>query len=74
MESFYINGIVQFKVYMSVNFYSLTDLSSIEDHDCGNRDDPCVRLKRDCVGLLAAFKLKDPSKHVLVVANTHIYW
>lgn len=42
--------------------------------DCGNQDDPCVRLKRDCVGLLAAFKLKDPSNHVIVVANTHIYW
>ncbi|PKU71664.1 Carbon catabolite repressor protein 4 like 4 [Dendrobium catenatum] len=45
-----------------------------DDDECGNQDDPCVRLKRDCVALLAAFKLKDPSKHVLVVANTHIYW
>ncbi|KAK8963855.1 hypothetical protein KSP40_PGU007174 [Platanthera guangdongensis] len=44
------------------------------DSDCRNRDDPCMRLERDCVGLLVAFKLKDPSKHVLVVANTHIYW
>ncbi|KAG0459348.1 hypothetical protein HPP92_022476 [Vanilla planifolia] len=44
-----------------------------EDND-GNLDDLRLRLKRDCVGLLAAFKLKDPSKHVLIVANTHIYW
>lgn len=42
--------------------------------NCRNRDDPCLRLKRDCVGLLAAFKLKDPSNLVLIVANTHIYW
>ncbi|WOL09505.1 carbon catabolite repressor protein [Canna indica] len=37
-------------------------------------NDPHVRLKRDCVGLLAAFKLNDPSNHIIVVANTHIYW
>lgn len=60
---------------MAKNGMAAEDLSNINDHDdCGNRDDPCVRLKRDCVGLLAAFKLKDPSEHVLVVANTHIYW
>ncbi|PUZ66170.1 hypothetical protein GQ55_3G285100 [Panicum hallii var. hallii] len=40
----------------------------------GDPNDPRVRLKRDCVGLLAAFKLSDPSDHILVVANTHIYW
>ncbi|THU69518.1 hypothetical protein C4D60_Mb08t15240 [Musa balbisiana] len=37
-------------------------------------DDPHVRLKRDCVGLLAAFQLNDSSNHIIVVANTHIYW
>ncbi|CAM8883136.1 unnamed protein product [Rhodiola kirilowii] len=36
--------------------------------------DPRVRLKRDCVGIMAAFRLKDPSHHLVVVANTHIYW
>ncbi|KAG2627832.1 hypothetical protein PVAP13_3KG263938 [Panicum virgatum] len=40
----------------------------------GDPNDPCVRLKRDCVGLLAAFKLSDPCDHILIVANTHIYW
>jgi hypothetical protein len=40
----------------------------------GDPNDPRVRLKRDCVGLLAAFKLSDPSDHILIVANTHIYW
>ncbi|KAE8813284.1 carbon catabolite repressor protein 44-like [Hordeum vulgare] len=40
----------------------------------GDPDDPRVRLKRDCVGLLAAFKLSDPCEHILIVANTHIYW
>ncbi|XP_072962728.1 carbon catabolite repressor protein 4 homolog 4 isoform X2 [Typha angustifolia] len=40
----------------------------------GDPNDPRVRLKRDCVGQLAAFKLNDPSGHLIVVANTHIYW
>ncbi|KAK9928297.1 hypothetical protein M0R45_025440 [Rubus argutus] len=43
-------------------------------HDLGDPDDPRVRLKRDCVGLMAAFKLKDTSQNVVIVANTHIYW
>ncbi|XP_057851265.2 carbon catabolite repressor protein 4 homolog 4 isoform X2 [Cryptomeria japonica] len=42
--------------------------------DRGDPDDPKVRLKRDCVGLLTAFKLLEPPHHVIVVANTHIYW
>ncbi|KAK7307387.1 hypothetical protein VNO77_40401 [Canavalia gladiata] len=45
--------------------------SNIEDR--GDPNDPRVRLKRDCVGIMAAFKLKDPSCHV-IVANTHLYW
>ncbi|KAI8530890.1 hypothetical protein RHMOL_Rhmol11G0095200 [Rhododendron molle] len=40
----------------------------------GDPNDPRVRLKRDCVGIMAAFKLKDPSQHVVIVANTHLYW
>nr|ACR38125.1 unknown [Zea mays] len=40
----------------------------------GDPNDPRVRLKRDCVGLLAAFKLSDPCDQILIVANTHIYW
>ncbi|CAM8886209.1 unnamed protein product [Rhodiola kirilowii] len=42
--------------------------------DRGDPSDPRVRLKRDCVGIMAAFRLKDPSHHLVVVANTHIYW
>lgn len=42
--------------------------------DLGDPNDPRVRLKRDCVGLMAAFKLKDTSQNVVIVANTHIYW
>uniref|UniRef100_A0A7N0VBX1 Endonuclease/exonuclease/phosphatase domain-containing protein n=2 Tax=Kalanchoe fedtschenkoi TaxID=63787 RepID=A0A7N0VBX1_KALFE len=42
--------------------------------DRGDPDDPRVRLKRDCVGIMAAFRLKDPTHHLVVVANTHIYW
>ncbi|XVE99999.1 hypothetical protein REPUB_Repub03eG0248600 [Reevesia pubescens] len=40
----------------------------------GDPNDPHVRLKRDCVGIMAAFKLKDPFHHVVILANTHIYW
>ncbi|XP_059663062.1 carbon catabolite repressor protein 4 homolog 4-like isoform X2 [Cornus florida] len=40
----------------------------------GDPNDPRVRLKRDCVGIMAAFKLKDPSHHIIIVANTHLYW
>ncbi|XP_077234794.1 DNAse I-like superfamily protein [Tasmannia lanceolata] len=42
--------------------------------DRGNPNDPLVRLKRDCVGIMAAFKLKDPSDHLVIMVNTHIYW
>ncbi|XP_055820832.1 carbon catabolite repressor protein 4 homolog 4 isoform X2 [Solanum dulcamara] len=41
--------------------------------DHGDLNDPCVRFKRDCVGIMAAFRLKDPC-HFIIVANTHIYW
>lgn len=40
----------------------------------GDPNDPRVRLKRDCVGIMAAFRLKDPSHHLVIVANTHLYW
>ncbi|WJX61466.1 poly(A)-specific ribonuclease [Trifolium repens] len=42
--------------------------------DRGDPNDPRVRLKRDCVGILAAFKFKGPSHQFLIVTNTHIYW
>ncbi|CAK9180016.1 unnamed protein product [Ilex paraguariensis] len=42
--------------------------------DRGDPNDPLVRLKRDCVGIMAAFRLKDPSGHLIIVANTHLYW
>ncbi|KAH9320714.1 hypothetical protein KI387_015353, partial [Taxus chinensis] len=43
-------------------------------NDRGDPNDPRVRLKRDCVGLLTAFKLTKPPHHVIIIANTHIYW
>ncbi|KAL5565490.1 hypothetical protein UlMin_028654 [Ulmus minor] len=42
--------------------------------DRGDINDPQVRLKRDCVGIMAAFKIKDSHNHIVIVANTHIYW
>lgn len=40
----------------------------------GDLNDPRIRLKRDCVGIMAAFRLKGPFDHVVIVANTHLYW
>ncbi|CAN1140593.1 Carbon catabolite repressor protein 4 homolog 4 [Linum perenne] len=42
--------------------------------DRGDPNDPRVRLKRDCVGIMAAFKLKGPFHNIVIVANTHLYW
>lgn len=50
------------------------EAKSSSEGDRGDPNDPRVRLKRDCVGIMAAFKLKEPSQHLVIVANTHIYW
>ncbi|KAJ0024221.1 hypothetical protein Pint_07792 [Pistacia integerrima] len=42
--------------------------------DCGGLNDPYVRLKCDYVGIVAVFRLKGPFFHVVIVANTHLYW
>ncbi|CAK7355913.1 unnamed protein product [Dovyalis caffra] len=47
--------------------------SNSTSEDRGDPNDPRIRLKRDCVGIMAAFRLKDTFYHV-IVANTHIYW
>ncbi|KAI3873506.1 hypothetical protein MKX03_007450 [Papaver bracteatum] len=53
----------------------VVSISSKEDFgDRGDPNDPRVRLKRDCVGIMGAFKLKDLQQHLIIVANTHIYW
>ncbi|PWA52787.1 DNAse I-like superfamily protein [Artemisia annua] len=46
--------------------------TSSKDH--GDPNDPYVRLKRDCVGIMAAFKFKEPYEHYVIVENSHIYW
>ncbi|XP_050235194.1 carbon catabolite repressor protein 4 homolog 4 [Mercurialis annua] len=48
--------------------------SNSTSEDRGDPNDPRVRLKRDCVGIMAAFRLKNASRHVIIVANTHLYW
>ncbi|KAL2633242.1 hypothetical protein R1flu_004721 [Riccia fluitans] len=40
----------------------------------GDLNDVRVRLKRDCVGIIAAFKPLDSPDHIFVLANTHIFW
>lgn len=59
--------------YNSVDSTNDSELKSTQT-DRGDPNDPRIRLKRDCVGIMAAFKLKDPSGHHIIVANTHIYW
>ncbi|CAN0899776.1 Carbon catabolite repressor protein 4 homolog 4 [Linum grandiflorum] len=49
-------------------------LPNTSREDRGDPNDPRVRLKRDCVGIMAAFKLKGPSYKIVIVANTHLYW
>lgn len=50
------------------------DLQPKDTKDRGDPNDPRVRLKRDCVGIMTAFRLKESSEHFVIVANTHIYW
>ncbi|KAG5389025.1 hypothetical protein IGI04_030566 [Brassica rapa subsp. trilocularis] len=45
--------------------------SGKDSHDL---NDPQVRLKRDCVGIMAAFRINKPFHHMVIVANTHLYW
>ncbi|KAH9567187.1 hypothetical protein CY35_03G017900 [Sphagnum magellanicum] len=40
----------------------------------GDPNDPCVRLKRDCVALLAAFRLIDVPTRIFILGNTQLYW
>jgi hypothetical protein len=40
----------------------------------GDPNDPCVRLKRDCVALLAAFRLIDVPSRIFILGNTQLYW
>ncbi|KAF8052508.1 hypothetical protein N665_1550s0004 [Sinapis alba] len=42
--------------------------------DSRDLSDPLVRLKRDCVGVMAAFRINEPFHHIVIVANTHLYW
>lgn len=67
---FYFFMLVAF--FVNIPYAGLTQKDN--DGHRGDPNDPRVRLKRDCVGIMAAFKLKDPSQHVVIVANTHLYW
>ncbi|KAJ7542349.1 hypothetical protein O6H91_10G102100 [Diphasiastrum complanatum] len=44
--------------------------------ECSKVDinDPNVRLKRDCVAIMAAFKCFKAPGFIIIVANTHLYW
>ncbi|KAI5066267.1 hypothetical protein GOP47_0018891 [Adiantum capillus-veneris] len=53
---------------------SSNDDSSGDDPDRGDPNDPRIRLKRDCVGIIAAFRVSHALDSTFVIANTHIYW
>ncbi|KAG0600259.1 hypothetical protein M758_11G019300 [Ceratodon purpureus] len=40
----------------------------------GDPNDPRVRLKRDCVAILAAFRMLEAPNKCLILGNTHLYW
>lgn len=56
-------------------FVSLSHFSTKDSRkDSRDLNDPLVRLKRDCVGIMAAFRINKPFHHIVIVANTHLYW
>ena len=63
---------IQNQIYQHDLLLGLELKKALEDR--GDPNDPRVRLKHDCVGIMAAFKLKDLPDHVVIVANTHLYW
>ncbi|XP_039121336.1 carbon catabolite repressor protein 4 homolog 4-like isoform X2 [Dioscorea cayenensis subsp. rotundata] len=74
MEEIYYNDLAN-SLNLESTDTSEREFSDKDNHsDHGDLNDPRIRLKRDCVGLLAAFKLNDPSHHLVIMANTHIYW
>jgi CCR4-NOT transcription complex subunit 6 len=50
------------------------DLPPKEPEGRGDPNDPRVRLKRDCVALLAAFRLVDAPTRIFILGNTQLYW
>ncbi|EPS62198.1 hypothetical protein M569_12594, partial [Genlisea aurea] len=60
----------------SSNFFFSFHICNNSPYNRGNRclSDPQTSLKRDCVGLMALFKLKDPSSHHIIISTTHLYW
>ncbi|XP_030478968.2 carbon catabolite repressor protein 4 homolog 4 [Cannabis sativa] len=51
-----------------------SEVTSGNSQDRGDPNDPRVRLKRDCVGIMAAFRLKRPHSPIVIVSSTHLYW
>uniref|UniRef100_A0A803NA46 Uncharacterized protein n=1 Tax=Chenopodium quinoa TaxID=63459 RepID=A0A803NA46_CHEQI len=52
-----------------------TEKSSEKDRGNPNvTNDPRVRLNRDCVGTMAAYRLKNLSQLLLTIVNTQLYW
>ncbi|KAG2315026.1 hypothetical protein Bca52824_018148 [Brassica carinata] len=61
---------------VSCNEQKIETSNEAKDSGKDSRDlnDPQVRLKRDCVGIMAAFRINKPFHHIVIVANTHLYW
>ncbi|KAK1582407.1 hypothetical protein Q3G72_014650 [Acer saccharum] len=64
---FYKHNVAELLIKNTIKYNDLGK-SFYDDYD----DDD---LGRDCVGIMAAFRLRGaPSNHVVIVANTHIFW
>ncbi|KAK4855940.1 hypothetical protein QYF36_012527 [Acer negundo] len=61
---FYKHNVAELLIEDTIKYNDLLEL-------CHDDDD----LGRDCVGIMGAFRLRGaPANHVVIVANTHIFW
>ncbi|XP_024538802.1 carbon catabolite repressor protein 4 homolog 4 [Selaginella moellendorffii] len=47
---------------------------SVEEENDRDVSDPRVRFRRNCVGILSAFRFNHAPSNIVVIANTHLYW
>ncbi|KAK0604047.1 hypothetical protein LWI29_011520 [Acer saccharum] len=72
---FYKHNVAELLIKDTIEYNDLAE--SCYDDDLGHNDDGYYddHLGRNCVGIMAAFRLRcGPSNHIVIVANTHIFW
>lgn len=79
-ETVHFNDLVPKKNYTNGELKASEASASLDEESFGNQtdrgdpNDPNVRLKRDCVGIMAAFRAPHALDKIVLLANTHIYW